>query len=204
MPALQTIFEEFIVRKTILKYPENNDEVESRVLQYLPLLRALYSRQANLSFKKSEVIAAFLGVAAQREIPGNQADWAERQADALSKWCRRLSQGLLKLPGKWREMLKDPEDQAPAEQWSEQAAQETSPTHVVFDRESQSAYRVDKNSCREYCDTLLIPEVPRVLDPKKTRELGAPTGLAHSSRSTPKDFIYFCTSAFLACNYNPC
>ena len=163
--ALQTIFEEFIVRKNFLKYPESSDELDSKVLKYLPLLRALYARQENLSFKKREVTAAFLGVAAKREIPGCQADWADRQAEALSKWCRRLSQGLLKSPGKWREMLKDPDEQRPASEWCEAASQETLP-QAVFDRETQSAYRVDKNSCREYCQTLLVPEVPPVLDPE--------------------------------------
>ena len=166
---LQAILDEFIVRKNFLRFPDAADEIENKMQKYLPLLRALYARQPNLSFKKREVIAAFMAVAANREIKSDHQEWSETQADILSKWCRRLSQGLLKSPGKWRELLKPPEEQAPPEEWSEQAAEDR--CHVVFDREAQSAYRLDKKSCRQFCEKLLAPEVLPVLDPKDPKHI---------------------------------
>ena len=158
---MQAVLEEFVIRKNFLRFPDNPEEVDVKIPKYLPLLRALWSKQKNLSFKKTDMLKAFSGVAEGLQLEVDRAKWAELQADILAKWCRRLAQGLLKAPGKWREMLKPPTLQAPYDEWSAEAAEERVPPscHVVYDREMHTAYRSERG-CKVFCKNLLAPEVP--------------------------------------------
>ena len=173
--ALEDVLLQFVKRKSFLKYPSSPEAVDTKVPKYLPLLRSLWARQSNLSFKKREVIAAFKGVASKHGFQlSDPEQWAIDQTEAMSKWRRRLAQGLLKSPGKWMELLKEPQSQRPYDEWTSQALEERSETaNVVFNRELHTVYRVTPQGASEFCQALVIPEVWDAPSEAPTYRLGS-------------------------------